>query len=322
MQIKITAFLILIVLAIPQAFYAQDPPVEKPAGPIVELSVIVTDKDRESLRTITKDQVRIVEDKVEQTVLSVERDDRPIDYGLLIDSSNSLRRLLGAALEAAKTIVINRRGSDEIFIGSFVSSDNIITLHDFSTDSNSLLESLKQVRIEGGQSAVIDALYLGAEHVARHNKTVANRRKALVIISDGEDRNSYHKFKDLITLLREKGIQVFAIGLVIDLHEESGFIQKSPRAKAEKLLNTITEETGGRVFYPKSVPDLIKATAEIILDLRSQFRVTYQPPATGKKGFRKVDVKLISPNGERRDATAPRGYYVDGPSKSKEQKSQ
>ena len=64
----------------------------------------------------------------------------------------------------------NRRGSDEIFIEVFISSDKIDTLHEFSTDSNSLLESLKQIRIEGGQSAVIDALYLAAEYVAEHNK--------------------------------------------------------------------------------------------------------------------------------------------------------
>ena len=319
---KPIVLLILISLAIPQAFYAQEPAAQKPDGPVVELSLIVTDKDRESLKTISKDEVRIVEDKVEQTVLSVERDNRPIDYAVLIDSSNSLRRLLAAAVEAARLIVTNRRGTDEIFIESFVSSDKIDTLHEFSTDTNSMLESLKKIRIEGGQSAVVDALYLGAQHVAEHNKAVPNRRKALVLISDGEDRNSYYEFKQLLTLLREKKIQVFAIGLVIDLDETTGFIQKSPREKAQKLLNTITEETGGRVFYPKTPSELLKATAEVILDLRSQFRVTYQSPPNGKKGFRKVDVKLISPNGERREATAPRGYYVDGPSKSKEQKSQ
>lgn len=315
-MIKIAASVTLILVALLPVAPAQDPPAPKPSGPVVELSLIVTDKDRQSFDTISKDEIRITEDKVEQTVLSVERDNRPIDYGLLIDSSNSLRRLIASAVEAAKMIVVNRRGSDQIFIEGFISSDKIQTLHEFSTDSNALLESLKLIRLEGGQSAIIDALYLAAEHVAEHNKTVANRRKALVIITDGEDRNSYHKMNALMTLLREKGIQVFAIGLVIDLDEQV------PRDKAEKLLNTITEETGGRVFYPRTGPELLKATAEIITDLRSQFRVTYQSSPSGKKGFRKVDVKLILPNGERRNVTAPRGYYVDGQSKSKKQKSQ
>ena len=319
MSFKTCTSIILILLVVPQVVFAQDPPAPKPSGPIVELSLIVTDKDRKSLKSINKDEIRIIEDKVEQTVLGVEPDNRPIDYGLLIDCSNSLRRFLGAAVEAAKTIIINRRGSDEIFIEAFISSDKIDTLHEFSTDSNALLESLKLIRIDGGQSAVVDALYLGAQHVAEHNKTAANRRKALVIITDGEDRNSYHKFENLITLLREKGIQVFAIGLVLDLSNERPMIQKSPREKAQKLLNTITEETGGRVFYPKTVPELINATAEIINDLRSQFRVTNQSSHSGKTGFRKVDVKLISPN--ERKVITPRGYYIEGPSQSKERKS-
>ncbi len=292
---------------------------QNPAGPVVELSLIVTNKNRKSLKAINKDEIRIIEDKVEQTVLSVERDDRPIDYGLLIDCSNSLRRLFGPAVEAAKVIVNNRRASDEIFIESFISSDKIIRLHEFSKDSNALLDSLKLINIEGGKSAVIDALYLGAEHVAEHNKSTPNRRKALVIITDGEDRESNQKFEDLITLLREKGIQVFALGLVLELDEESGLVQKSPRAKAEKFLNTITAETGGRVFYPKSGPEMVNATAEIINDLRSQFRVTYQSSHSGKTGFRKVDVKLISPN--ERNVITPRGYYINGSPQSKERKS-
>ena len=320
----ITSLIALIMLALPQGFFAQDPPAPKPSGPTVDLSLIVTDKDGTSL-SVSKEEICIIEDRIEQTILSVERDTRPIDYALVIDCSASLKRLIASSVEAAKMIVENRRGTDEIFIEAFVSSDNIVTIHEFSTDSNALLESLKLIRIEGGQSAVVDALYLAAKHVAEHNKTVANRRKALVIISDGEDRNSYHKFDHLLTLLRDKGIQVFAIGLVIDLEKEGGFIRLSPRVKAEKLLNKIAEETGGRVFYPKSHPELMKATADIITDLRSQFRVTYQSSHIGKKGFRKVDIKLTSQSGEKRTLIVPKGYYAgsnDVQVKAKEQKSQ
>lgn len=319
---KLIALIALIILlVIPQGFFAQDPPAPRPSGPTVDLSLIVTDKDGKPITRIAKDEIRIFEDNVEQSVLSVEADDRPIDYGLIMDSSASLRFLMAAAVEAAKMIITNRRGSDEIFIEGFVSSDKIHTIHEFSTDSNALLESLKLIRIDGGQSAVIDALYLAAQHVAEHNKTVPNRRKALVIITDGEDRISYYKLNDLKKLLLEKGIQVFAIGLVIDLSKESGYVVKSPREKAEKLLNTITEETGGRVFYPKTGPELTVASAEIIAHLRAQFRVTYQSSESRTKGLRKVEVKLTSPSGERRNAITRRGYYSGDQAKPKEQKS-
>ena len=318
-MIRFLALITLIALALPPVVFVQDPPAPKPPGPVIELNLIVTDKDRNPVATIDKSEIQIIEDKVQQTVLSVERDDRSIDYGLVIDNSGSLRSLLPSALEAAKMIVINRRGSDEIFIERFVSTEKIQKLQDFTTDNNALLQSLTQIRIEAGQSAVIDALYTAAAYVAQHKSTGGNRRKAIVIITDGEDRNSIKTVKALVSLLRENNIQVFALGLVIDLDREAGFIRKSPRERAETLLNTITEETGGRVLYPKSGPELIKATADIITDLRSQFRVTYQSSQPEKEGPRKVDVKVTSPSGEKRRVVV---RQVDDQSKTKEQKSQ
>lgn len=324
-MIKILGLIALVALALPQPFIAQDPVAQKPPGPIVELGLIVTDKDGKPVETIDKNEIRIIEDKVDQTVLSVDRDDRPIDYGLIIDSSASLKKLIAAAVEAAKLIIINRRGSDEIFIEQFSSTEYIVNLHDFTTDNNALLESLKLIKLVGGQSAVIDALYVGAEHVTLHNRTKEGRRKALVIITDGEDRLSYYKLEDLVKLLRQEGIQVFCLGLTIDLDKEGGFIRTSPRDRAEKLLKTLAYETGGRVFFPRTGAELIDATAEVITHLRSQFRVTYQSSHRGKKGFRKVDIQLITPSGEKRSVIVPRGYYV-GPKevqiKRREQKSQ
>ena len=318
-MMRILTVIAVFALAIPQPFFAQDPPAPKPPGPTVELGLIVTDKDNKSVDKIDKNEIRIIEGGVEQTVLSVERDDRPISYGLVIDSSGSLRSLINPAIEAAKMIIINRRGSDEIFIERFVSSDKIQTLHDFTTDNDALLGSLNLIRLEGGLSAVIDALYLAAEHVDKH-KRGESRRKAIVIITDGEDRNSFHRVDALVSLLRKTRIQVFALGLVINLDETSGFIRKSPRERAEKLLNKITQETGGRVHYPRSGPELINATAEIITDLRSQFRVTYQSTQGEKKGSRKVEVKVTSPDGEKRRVVVHQVGPKDDQPKTKEQK--
>ncbi len=320
-MIKILTLVAVFALALPQALFAQDPaPAQKPPGPIVELNLIVTDKDRNPVDKIGKDEIQIIEDKVQQTVLTLERDDRPISYGLVIDNSGSLRSLLSSAIEAAKMIVINRRGSDEIFIERFVSSDKIQKLQDFTTDNSALLLSLTQMRIEAGQSAVIDALYTAAEYIAQHNSTGENRLKAIVIITDGEDRNSVQNVKALVSLLRKNNIQVYALGLIIELGRESGLVRMSPREKAERLLNTITEETGGSVFYPKSGPELIKATAGIITDLRSRFRVTYQSSQPEKKGSRKIDVKVTSPGGEKRRVVVHQVGPKDDQPKTKEQK--
>lgn len=298
--------LTLVSLALSSTLFAQD---AKPAGPTVELSMIVTDSASKSIDQIKKEDVHVIEDKVEQTVLSIERDTRPVDCVIAIDSSGSLRRLLPTTLEAAKVIIMNRRPEDEILVMRFISSDKIEKLVDFTGDERALLFALSQVRIEGGQSAIIDALYIAASDAFTNaKKTGKDRRKVVVIITDGEDRNSHFKQDALLRMLRQSDVQIFAIGLVADLDRESGLMMKSPREKAEKLLQTVTAETGGRAFLPRNKTEMMDAIAQIITDLRGQFRLTYQSSGGDKKGFRSIEVTLNSANGEKRKAIVPRGY--------------
>lgn len=296
--------LVLVSLALSSTLLAQD---TKPAGSTVELRMIVTDSTKKSVDKIQKEDVRVIEDKTEQTVLSVERDERPIDLVLAIDSSGSLRSLFPTVLESARVLIINRRPEDEILLERFISSDKIESVQVFTRDGNALLAGLNKYYIERGLSAVIDALYVAASSFAKFNKTSRDRRKVVVIITDGEDRNSYYKQEQLLKYLDQTDVQVFALGLVVELDKEAGLIRLSPRDKAEKLLKTVTSETGGRVFFPNNKTDLMDSLQQLITDLRGQFRITYQS-SKEKKGFRKVEVKLVSPNGEKRNAIVPRGY--------------
>ncbi|HSK64917.1 MAG TPA: hypothetical protein VK893_13780, partial [Pyrinomonadaceae bacterium] len=122
----------------------------------------------------------------------------------------------------------------------------------------------------------------------------------------------YYRQEDLIKLLHQRGVQVFVLGLVVDLSKDHGINKPSPREKAVKLLKSVADESGGRVFFPSTKEELVAATAEIILDLRAQFRVKYQSTHdTSRKRFRKVDVKYVSTDGETRQMIFPRAYYVD-----------
>jgi VWFA-related protein len=304
----------ILTLALSSTLLAQEPgPATKTAGPIVQLdtvqlSLIVTDSKNKSLDTIVSiKDISLVEDKVEQTVLSVDPDARPVDLGLLIDSSGSVRSQIESILEAAKLIVINRQPKDEIFIERFVSTDKIQRLQDFTSDEDVLTKAIRSIMIEGGQSAVVDAVYTGAHYVVEHNRN-ADRRKGLVLFTDGEDRASTYKLEKLVSLLRQEKVQVFIIGLTMNLDEQAGMVRLSPRDKAEKLLNDIAAESGGRVFYPKSRTELVDGITQIVHDLRGQFRITYQPSNPAVKGVRKVEVKLDSPSGQKRKAIVPAGY--------------
>jgi Ca-activated chloride channel family protein len=288
-------------------------PVDQKSTParLVKLNLIVTDRSNHSLDEIRKEDVQVFEDKTPQTIVLLEKDERPIDYGIAVDTSGSLKPVLGSVLDAVKLIIDSNRPSDEVFIERFVSSDKIETMQDFTADKDLLLAARKQLRIEGGQSAVIDGLYLAVDHTAKHGQN--ERRKAVVLITDGEDRSSYYSIEKLVKLLHETNVQAFIIGIVTKLDKESGLIRKSPREKAERLLTTIAEESRGRLFLPTNVGELEKATAEIIHDLHSQFVVGYySTDNSGKTGFRKVEVKLVSvPKTEKRNVIAPRGYYVN-----------
>jgi Ca-activated chloride channel family protein len=279
---------------------------------MVGLSLIVTDKDGKGVNSIRKDQIRVLEGGVEQTVLGIEPDERPVDYVIAFDASGSAKRFLLAVLESAKLLIQNRRPEDQVAIVRFVNSETIEKVHEFSSDVTALLKDLdSSAYVSAGQSAVIDALYLSAQYVDEQNKANDGRRKAVVVMTDGEDRSSYYTQDKLVKLLRETGAQVFLVGLVIDLDKEGSFTRASPRHKAEQLLKTVAEESGGRVFYPTDKKELVEATTQIILDLRAQFRIRYQSNNAAKKGFREVEVKFVPAQGdEKRNFVTPSGYFV------------
>jgi Ca-activated chloride channel family protein len=294
------------------------------SGPRVQLSLIVTNNDNQPLSTIRKEDVHVFENKVEQTILSVEPDTRPIDLVLAIDASGSFKKWLGSALKAAGLIVRSARPEDEVMVERFISSDKISTAQDFTRDTPALLKAVDSFYLEEGQSAVIDALYLAADAVHKRNQRRPYRRQVVVVITDGDERNSYYKAETLINFQRARDVQVFALGLTSDLKSSADAKKPGPRERAEKLLKAVADESGGRVFLAASENDLLSNATQLVAQIRQQFVITYQSSdATGKKGFRLIDVKLDAPN-EQITIIAPRAYYfpsVDATPEKKEKKS-
>jgi VWFA-related protein len=279
-------------------------------APLVRLNLIVTDNADHSQDDVGKGDIKVFEDKVEQSLLLFERDERPVDYGIVIDASGSFRSVMRPALEAVSLIISNNRPFDETFIERFVSVDKIEVLRGFTGDKNVLLSTLKSIKVEGGQSAVVDALYLAIDYSAKHAKK--ERRQALVFITDGEDRHSFYQLEDIVTALHKTNIQVFVIGMVFMLDQSTSLVRLSRRDEAEKLLSTIAKESGGRLFYAENLGDLTKAVIEINHDLQTQFAISYQPTNREKTGFRKLEVKVVERPGRKKwRAIAPLGYYLN-----------
>src|SRR5438477_18644 len=109
----------------------------------------------------------------------------------------------------------------------------------FTGSKADLNDALDNLFIEGGQTAVIDAVYLAVENVDEYEKSHKpedRKRRAIILVSDGEDRNSYYNEKQLSELLRESEVQIFVIGFVDDLSKDSGVIGKSPQGKSKAFL--------------------------------------------------------------------------------------
>jgi Ca-activated chloride channel homolog len=309
-------------LSLCTSIFAQEQSPQKQAGPAVRFSLIITDRSKHSVDDLTRDSISILEDKVPQTVSLFSKDDRPVDYAVVIDTTGSFRKLLDAAVETARFLVSNNRDLDETFIERFISSDKIETIQEFTSDKTQLLKGLRTLYVEGGQSAVIDGVYEAASHTADYHPATPERRKALVLISDGEDRASYYTENQLVQLLREKDVQVFAIGIVAQLDDRPRSVGLDPKDKAEKLLTLIARETGGRVFFPKTTNELRQAASEIVRDLHTQYLIGYQSTNTNsKETFRKVEVKIAeAPGRDKPTAITRPGYFVNPPDTSAKEK--
>ena len=266
---------------------------------LVQLHVRVIDRNNRPINNVPKNEFHVFEDGVPQTIESFTREEVPISYGLAVDTSGSLRSQLQSVIDAGKTIINSNKAGDETFLVRFISSDKIETVQDFTASKEALMDGLDSFYVEGGQTAIIDAVYLSAEHVSEYKKGDEGdrRRRALIVITDGEDRNSFYKQEQLFARLREEDVQIFVIGFVNELEKEAGFIRKSPRDKAVNLINKLASETGGRAFFPESVAELPQIANEIIRDLRTQYVISYNPTNKTQDGtYRAIKVTVDQPS--------------------------
>ena len=266
---------------------------------LVELHVRVIDRNNRPINNVRQNEFRVFEDGVAQTIESFSREEVPISYGLAVDTSASLRTQIQSVIDAAKTIINSNKKGDETFLVSFISSDKIETKQDFTDNKEALMDALENLYVEGGQTAVIDAVYLTAEHVAGYKRGDESdrRRRALIVITDGEDRNSFYKQEQLFARLREEDVQIFVIGFINELDKDAGLIRKSPRDKAVSLINKLASETGGRAFFPDSIAELPQIANEIVRDMRTQYVIAYNPTNKTQDGsYRAIRVTVDQPS--------------------------
>src|SRR6187401_1140138 len=148
--------------------------VEKVETELVNLSVRVVDRNNRPINNLTEPEFKIFEDNVPQKIEFFSKSEVPTNYSLVIDNSGSLRSQIDEVIEAGKILVAANKSEDETSVIRFVSSDKIEILQDFTPNKADLNDALDNMYIEGGQTAIIDAIYLAADKVTDYEK-VANK---------------------------------------------------------------------------------------------------------------------------------------------------
>jgi Ca-activated chloride channel family protein len=264
----------------------------------------VADSESHAVVDVSRDAFSVTEDGAPQKIAFFSKEEVPVKYGLVIDNSGSLRSQLGKVVRSGVKIVESNKPGDEAFLVRFISSDKIEVVQDVTADKRQLVDGLESLYVEGGQTAIIDALYLSTDRLGRLASDNIHRR-ALILVTDGEDRNSFYTKEQLFDLLGRTDIQIYVIGFSNDLKGKG-------KSRAVELLSRLATDTGGRVFFPNSLSELDHIATEIVNDIRTQYLIGYVP--TDQKAdasFHKVEVSIANDaNKEKRIAITRLGYSV------------
>jgi VWFA-related protein len=303
-----TACIGTFILWICAAAYAQGPDTKPPTiaedgdavfrsdTRLVEVHATVTDANGRLLTTLPESAFEIFENDVKQQIKVFRREDAPVSLGLVIDNSASMLVRRAQVAEAALKLVRASNKQDEVFILTF--NDKPALIQDFTHDIGQLEKSLNGIDSEGA-TAMRDAVSLAVEHLKRLAK---NDKKAVLVVTDGEDNSSLAETARVVREARQDDILVYAIGLLTSETAHSAAVAKHD-------LDALTTETGGEAFYPKALSEVDDIAEHVAQDLRNQYTIAYNPTNQATDGtFRRIKVTVNVPGATVKTRT---GYFAD-----------
>lgn len=281
---------------------AQDKPqIFKAAVDIVSLNVTVVDSQNRYVTDITENEFTVFEDGTEQELTFFNRTNLPIALSLLIDTSASMENRLITAQEAAIGFARRLRPQDLAQVVDFDSRVSIV--QDF-TNSVPDLETAIRSTTAGGSTSLHNALYISLKGLEKiRAKSIDEvRRRAIVVLSDGEDTSSLVSYEEVLELAKRSETAIYTIGLQAkDSAQTKGF------REAEFVLRQFAQETGGRAYFPARVEDLKDVYGRIADELSSQYTIGYASKNGRRDGaWRRIVVQVARPSVTAR---TKRGYY-------------
>jgi Ca-activated chloride channel homolog len=269
---------------------------------VQEVNVVftVTDKHGKFVKDLKKEDFKVIDDNKPATqILSFSTETNlPLRVGLLIDASNSIRDRFRFEQEAATEFLnqIIRPKSDRAFVIGFDTTAEIT--QDFTDNTEYLSRGVRMLR-PGGGTAMYDALYFACRDKLLKAGGTAPVRKAIILISDGNDNQSRVTREEAIEMAQKAEVIVYTISTNISGVKERG----------DRVLERISDATGGRAFFPFKIQDVADAFSAIQDELRSQYALAYKPADFRADGrFRSIDI--VAENKKNVHVRARKGYFA------------
>jgi len=285
-----------------QSSTQQDDTVATIRKTVNEVNVIftVTDKHGHYVKDLQKNEFKVVDDNkpVEEIRSFARETDLPLQVGLLVDASNSVRDRFKFEQESAIEFLNQtiRPRYDSAFILGFDVTPEVT--QDFTDNTESLSKGVRALR-PGGGTAMYDALYYACRDKLLKAPNAGPVRRAIILLSDGDDNMSHVTREEAIEMAQRADAIVYTISTNI-----SGM-----KLKGDKVLERIADATGGRAFFPFQIKDVADAFAEIQDELRSQYALSYKPADFKPDGrYRTIEIVALDKKSFR--VRARRGYYA------------
>ncbi len=268
---------------------------------LVTLTLTVTDSYGRFVSGLGKDAFTVWDEKKRQRITFFSDSDAPVSIGILFDVSGSMSGdKIAKARHALERFINTSHPRDEYYLIAFNKRAQL--LMDRTRDGEAVLNRLTLVEPKHN-TALYDACYLGVERVTRGT----HQKKALLIISDGQDNASRYNFKEVRRLMKESDVVIYSVG-IMDGRDSSTL----EGMQGQAFLDELSSVTGGKSFYPTSEVEMDEIFERIALELRHQYSVGYTPEDFSPNGdWRKVKVKVKRVSGLGRLTVRYRsGYYA------------
>jgi len=255
---------------------------------LVNITVTVFDSYGRLISGLSKDNFSVFDDKVKQEISHFSDTDSPVSIGIVFDISSSMKDRIRSARRALKQFVDLSHRDDDLFLIAF--NDRPKLAMDFTTSPEDLALALQLAKPEGS-TALYDAVYLALEKVQQGRQP----KKAILIISDGQDNHSRYSDRELRRRVKEGDVQVYAIGLTDGFSDDLSIAQYGKRVLAQ-----LAYLTGGRAFFPNAYDEnaLMEVCRRIAVELRRQYTVGFYPSDRSQNTrLHSIEIRLNAPKG-------------------------